>query len=190
MRFIGFRQFVGDRQRRHHREPGVADLAELACAARRCAGRASAPASARCSSCPSSQAMRNWRPLMVTLTCAIDCSSASARIWMRVDRGIEPARDLAVGVVEPSGARGLAIERGGKPGAVDAERVNLLRQAVLAAVGLAAALDRGSSASSASARRFDQRADRSRVSRSAWSDTLARSRPCSRQLKFAEATDV
>ena len=53
------------------------------------------------------------------------------------------SRDLAVGRLQPARARGFAVERGGEPGAVDAERVDLARQPLLAAVGLAPALDRG-----------------------------------------------
>ena len=62
---------------------------------------------------PSSQAMRNWRPLMVTFTCAMSLSvvlSRSCDFEHRADvlhRGIEPARDLAVGGFEPARARGL-----------------------------------------------------------------------------------
>ena len=62
-------QLVGDHQRRHHRQPGVADLAELARAARRCAASISCASACRCSSWPSSQARRNWRPAMVAFTC-------------------------------------------------------------------------------------------------------------------------
>ncbi len=59
------------------------------------------------------------------------------------DGGVQPLRDLAVGGLQPARARGFAVERGGEPGAVDAERVELARQPLLAAVGLAPALDRG-----------------------------------------------
>ena len=70
-------------------------------------------------------------------------SFPSSTDWMRGDGGVEPLRDLAVGRLERARARGLAVERGGKPGAVDAQRVQLARQPLLVAVGFAPALDRG-----------------------------------------------
>ena len=56
-------------KRRHDGEPRVADLAERAAQPARCADRARAASRNRWLSWPSSQAMRNWRPLMVTVTC-------------------------------------------------------------------------------------------------------------------------
>jgi hypothetical protein len=52
-------------------------------------------------------------------------------------------RDLAVGVFEPARARSLAVERGSEFGTIDAERVELARQPLFAAVGLMPTLGRG-----------------------------------------------
>ena len=66
---LRLRQLVGERERRHDGEPGVADLAETR--AQLCDARVQIlpPDAGDRASSPSSQAMRNWRPLMVTLTC-------------------------------------------------------------------------------------------------------------------------
>ena len=73
-------------------------------------------------------------------------SAASVRLQHRLDRGdgrVQPLGDLAVGRLQPARARGLAVERGGELRAVEAERLQLARRALLAAVGLAPPLDRG-----------------------------------------------
>ena len=64
-----FRQFVGDHQRRHDGQPRVADLAELAAQRGDALVEVAWRAAADGLPAPSSQAMRNWRPLMVTFTC-------------------------------------------------------------------------------------------------------------------------
>src|ERR1019366_281041 len=97
----------------------------------------------RWSSCPSSQARRYWRPAMVAFTWAISSLVAVQHRLDADDGGVQPLRDLAIGGLQPARARGFAVERGGKPGAVDAQRVELARQPLPAAVGLAPALDRG-----------------------------------------------
>src|SRR5665811_2520633 len=86
---------------------------------------------------------RYWRPAIVAFTCAM---VSLVSVQYRLDAGdgrVQPLRDLAVAGLQPARARGFTVERGGKPGAVDAQRVELARQPLLAAVGLASALDRG-----------------------------------------------
>src|SRR4051812_43114 len=61
----------------------------------------------------------------------------------RGDRRIEAAGDLAIGRLKATRARGLAIERGGEPRAVDTECMNLRAQGLFTAIGLTAALDSG-----------------------------------------------
>src|SRR5262249_40822245 len=104
----------------------------------------------RCASSPSSQAMRNWRPLMVTLTCGMEFPLADILALIRrkhgtdgVDRGIEPLRNLAVGRLQPPRARRGGIKLGSEPRAVGAERVQLGIERLLAAIGLLPPLDRG-----------------------------------------------
>ena len=70
-------------------------------------------------------------------------SFASNTDWMLAIAASSRCCDLAVGRFQPARARGFAVERGGEPGAVDAERMELARQPFLAAVGLAPSLDRG-----------------------------------------------
>ena len=61
----------------------------------------------------------------------------------RGDGGVEPLGDLAVGRLQFARARGLAVERVGQPGAIEAERLHLADQRLLVAVGLPPPLDRG-----------------------------------------------
>src|SRR3954467_9360426 len=95
--------------------------------------------------------MRNWRPLMVTITCAMADldgraeSSTVVRLQQGAngaDGGVEPARDLAVGILQRARMRGCGVEVGGKLGAVTAERMQLRGDGLAIVVGLAAALDR------------------------------------------------
>src|SRR5262245_31548357 len=90
--------------------------------------------------------MRYWRPLMVTFTCAIAVPSPSLPVEHRthvVDRGVEPAGDVAVDGLEPARPRGLRVELGRELGAVGAKLMHLLVQTRLALIGFDAALDRG-----------------------------------------------
>src|SRR5215467_14673430 len=99
----------------------------------------------RCSSSPSSQAIRNWRPLMVTLTCGMTSSALvrGERRSNRVDGGVEPLGDFTIGGFQGAAARGRGIKLRGEPGAVGAERLQLRVQCLLAAIGLVPALDSG-----------------------------------------------
>src|ERR1700682_4732494 len=102
-------------------------------------------------SCPSSQAMRYCRPLMVTLTCDMGASVLAAALAIMginhrpdtVHGEIEPARDLAGGGFQLPRMRRRGIEIGRHARAVDAERVQLRGQCVLGVIALAPALDRG-----------------------------------------------
>ena len=55
------------------------------------------------------------------------------RLQHRLDganRRVEPVGELAIGRLQPAGARGFAVERGGELAAVATERLQLLRQRV------------------------------------------------------------
>src|SRR5262249_36799488 len=111
-------------------------------------------------SCPSSQAIRYWRPLMVTVTCAMTpflagesgpgstCKlSLSLAMCLndpadRIDGGVEPMGDFPVRALERAHPRGLSIEIGGKPRAIRAECLELGPERLLAAVGIAPTLQR------------------------------------------------
>src|SRR5262245_61129047 len=104
----------------------------------------------RCASSPSSQAMRNWRPLMVTLTCGMALRRVADSALVAgehgadgIDRSIESLGDFAVGALQGASAGGGGIKLGGEPRAVGAQRVQLGGERRLAPVGLAPALDRG-----------------------------------------------
>src|SRR6185312_15413437 len=91
----------------------------------------------RLSSWPSSQAMRNWRPLIRTLTWAIALAALAVdHVADARDGSIDAAGDLAADAFEPARACCLAVERGGKLGTVDTERVQLAGEPFLAAVAL------------------------------------------------------
>jgi hypothetical protein len=60
----------------------------------------------------------------------------------RVDREIEPARDLAIGGLEAIAAGSLGIEIGGKLRSIGAKRLHLRSKPVLAVIGLAPAFRR------------------------------------------------
>ena len=125
------------------------------------AGRGPWRAWLRWSSCPSSQAMRYWRPLMVTLTWS----------WLRldhrangVDRDVEALRDLAVGRFQLARARRHGVEIGGEPRAVGSERMHLRGKRALAASASRRRSTAASSASSAAASRWWRLRSRSRQS--------------------------
>src|SRR5690242_3764457 len=95
--------------------------------------------------------MRKWRPLMVTVTCAMTHSlvryTDSTVVGLQdgadgVDCGVEPARDLAVGGVERPGPRRGGVEIGGEQRAIGTERMQLRLKRLLAAIGVLPALDR------------------------------------------------
>src|SRR6185436_1092574 len=102
---------------------------------------------------PSSQAMRNCRPLMVTVTCDMVCPFvrplASARsavirfqnVAHRLDRHVESPRYFAIGGLQHADARGRSVEVGGEARPVVPQRIKLLGKAGMSAVGLAAPLD-------------------------------------------------
>src|SRR5665647_79247 len=124
----------------------------------------SAASACKCSSCPSSQARRNWRPAMVALTVAM---AGSLRLLVDVqhgpdrgDRRVEPLGDLAVGGFQLARARGLAVQRIGQPGAVETQRLYLGRQGLLAAIGLAPPLDGGIERVERQRQTFDRGIDR------------------------------
>src|SRR5438876_7514071 len=104
--------------------------------------------SARCvtrASSPSSHAIRNWRPLMVTLTCGMAPSGLVRREHGsdRVDGGIEPLSDFTIHAFQRAAARGRGIKLRRKPRAVGAKRVQLRVKSLLAAIGLVPPLDSG-----------------------------------------------
>src|SRR6266702_8739511 len=104
--------------------------------------------SARCvtrASSPSSHAIRNWRPLMVTLTCGMAPSGLVRREHGsdRVDGGVEPLSDFTVHAFQRAAARGRGIKLRRKPRAVGAKRVQLRVKSLLAAIGLVPPLDSG-----------------------------------------------
>ena len=123
----GFRQLVGDHQRRHDGQPRIADLAELS-AQRDDRSSRSLASCRRWSSWPSSQAMRNWRPLMVTFTCArcpsIGCDLEHGRMLSIAASSRRAMSRLAAFSLRT--LRELRVEVGGELGAVGAERVHLL----------------------------------------------------------------
>src|SRR5258708_4528796 len=95
--------------------------------------------------------MRNWRPLIVTVTC--DMTRSTGRMILStvvglddgtdgLDGGMEAAGDLVVGGFQRAGPRRHGVEVGGEPRAIRAERVQLIGQAQVGAIGLAAALRR------------------------------------------------
>src|SRR5580693_8136616 len=116
--------------------------------------------SMRWPSWPSSQAMRNCRPLMVTLTWDIPLPpkrklGSTCRPGARprsaggpqhaadgFDRAIDALSHLAIGGLERAAARRGLIELAGQPRAVVVERVDLIGERLHAAVGLAPALRR------------------------------------------------
>src|SRR4029077_18983465 len=115
--------------------------------------------SMRWASWPSSQAMRNCRPLMVTLTWDIPPPPTHTRLSSRrrlhgrsaigpqraadgFDGLIDALRHVAIGGLERAGAGGGLVELAGQPGAVVVERMDLVGERLRAAVGLAAALRR------------------------------------------------
>ena len=160
---LGLRQLVGQGERRHHGQPRVADLAEPRAQLLRCAGRDPRPAPSDGPPRPSSQAMRNWRPLMVTFTCVMafptrrrSCSSLARRApsgWCRWRH--RAARATSRLVVSSSRARAAARSRS------DASRERSAATACSWAVSPSAPRSASrrrstaaSSASSASARRL------------------------------------
>src|SRR5580693_5488518 len=118
--------------------------------------------SMRWPSWPSSQAMRNCRPLMVTLTWDIRLpqlgSPAAPRLRGSGARGrlvpglehaadgfdglIDALRHFAIGGLERAGAGGGLVKLAGQTGAVVVERMDLIGERLDAAVGLAPALRR------------------------------------------------
>src|SRR5207247_4205627 len=106
--------------------------------------RSSASCVTRASS-PSSHAIRNWRPWMVTLTCGMAPSGLVRREHGsdRVDGGVEPLSDFTVHAFQRAAARGRGIKLRRKPRAVGAKRVQLRVKGLLAAIGLVPPLDSG-----------------------------------------------
>src|SRR5689334_6565098 len=104
------------------------------------------PASRRtCASWPCSQAMRNLRPLMVTVTRDRSllrdgmCCSALMGVQHgtdRADRGVKPPRDLPVGALERARTRHRGVEIARQPRAVVIKGMDLGHQIVLAEVDL------------------------------------------------------
>src|SRR5262249_24268792 len=131
--------------------------------ARSVAMRASRPSArwVRRASSPFSHAIRNWRPLMVTLTCdmapsALLCREHSAD---RIDGGIEPLGDLAIGAFQRPVARRGGVELCGETRAVSAARMQLVVERLFAAVGLVPAFDGGGKRIERQSKTFASRID-------------------------------
>src|SRR5262245_19829679 len=111
-------------------------------------------------SCPSSQAIRYWRPLMETVTCAMtpflvgESGRGSTRKLSLslamclndradgIDGGVESMGDFPVRALERTHPRGLSIEIGGQPRAIRAECPELCPERLLATVCVAPPLQR------------------------------------------------
>src|SRR5258708_26798044 len=108
------------------------------------ASRSSAGCVTRASS-RSSQAIRNWRRLMVTLTCGMAPSALVRREQGSdgVDGDVEPLDDFTIDAFQRAAARGRGIKLRGEPGAVGAKGVQLRVQCLLAAIGLVPSLNGG-----------------------------------------------
>src|SRR6266511_845353 len=95
--------------------------------------------------------MRNWRPLMVTVTCDMtrpgDCRGCSTVMGLqhgtdRAHGGVEPLCDFPACVFERAPVRDRIVEIGGEPRPVVVERVDLGGEFRLAELGLALPLGR------------------------------------------------
>src|SRR5262249_11903278 len=90
----------------------------------------------RCSSWPSSQARRNWRPAMVATIWAINSLVQIHHQLDRCNRIVETLGDFAVRCLQPPRARGFAIQCRGESCAIDAESLHLSGKALFTAVSL------------------------------------------------------
>src|SRR5262249_51011756 len=86
--------------------------------------------------------MRNWRPLMVTVTCGIHILRNSMLVRREHgtnggDGGIEALGDLAVGGFERARTGRGGVELGGEPRAIAPERVHLRVELFTLLIGLA-----------------------------------------------------
>src|ERR1700760_4455677 len=97
----------------------------------------------RWASWPSSQAIRNWRPLMVTVTWGKWSSLAFEHVPNIFHRGIQPPRHLAVGGLEAAHLGDLSVEISRETGAVGIECMHLFGQDRPGPIGFDSALDRG-----------------------------------------------
>src|SRR4249919_4166739 len=95
----------------------------------------------KCSSCPSSQARRDWRPAIVALTWDMALLVQVEDRLNRGDRGIQPLTDFTIGRLQPAGAGRLAIQCGGQSRAINTQCLDLGNQALFVAVGLLATFD-------------------------------------------------
>src|ERR1700722_1975769 len=95
--------------------------------------------------------MRNWRLLMVTVTC--DMARSAARMNTStiayldhgtdsLDRGVETPGDLVIGGFQRTRAGRDRVEIGGEPGTVGAQCMQLIGQPLLGLLGLAPPLRR------------------------------------------------
>jgi hypothetical protein len=101
------------------------------------------------------------------LICAIELKPAlPIGVQHRLDAGhcsVESPRDLAIGFFYLLGMCRLAVERFRQSGAIDSERVELLRQAVFAAIRFATSLDRGIERIERQRKALDRSVDRTRL---------------------------
>ena len=110
---LSARRQGGDR--RHHGKARIADLAEPRTQTRDALVEDPSARRTRRSSSPSSQAIRNWRPLMVTLTCAsvrplLLRNRGCEHRANSGDGGVKPLRDFAIDLLKAAGARSRGIE--------------------------------------------------------------------------------
>src|SRR3974390_1877350 len=57
------------------------------------------------------------------------------------DGGVQPLRDLAVGGLQLSRARGFTVQRGGEPGTINTQRMQLVGESFLVAISLTTPFD-------------------------------------------------
>ena len=145
-------KLVGDRQRRHHGEPGVADLAEfcaqpldadieIACEIHQVAFLAILAGHPELPPIDGNVHLRH-RSASAHAVTPHDLSHRSSVINLRrqhaadgLYRAVDTLRDLAIGGLERARAGGGFVEFAGKTGAVGAEHVKLGGERFLAAVG-------------------------------------------------------
>jgi hypothetical protein len=165
-------QLVGERERGHDREPGIADLAE-------------APAQPRDAGVEVLGEAHEMR-LLAVLAGHAELAAVDGDVDLRhgvpaqgcgssalvrrehgadgVDGGIEPLGGLAVGIFQGPRTGGGCIELGGEPGAVGPQRMQLGVERRFAAVGLPPPLDGGCKRVKRKRKTFAGRVDGARFS--------------------------
>ena len=143
MRCVGVEQFVAHRQRRHHGEARIADLAELA--AQLSDPRFQALGELQQPHLLAFLAGHAVLPAVdgdVDVAHAVSPASASSTARMVPIAASSLFGDLAIGALQPARLHQRAVEFVGEPRAIGAERLDPARQFVLVAVGVAPPLDR------------------------------------------------